>query len=63
MSSSVDPDETAHYLNLCCLQMPTIIARGSESVKVALILMSHFVSSLRERVKTDRRAILMHSRM
>ena len=33
MSNSVDPDETAHYLDLCCLQNPIIIACGSERVK------------------------------
>ena len=36
MSNSVDPDETAHYeqshLDVCCLQNPVIIARGSERV-------------------------------
>ena len=32
MSNSVAPDETAHYLDLCCLQKPIIIACGSERV-------------------------------
>ena len=31
MSNSVDPDKTAHDLNLRCLQKPIIIANGSES--------------------------------
>ena len=37
MSNCVDPDETAHYepshQDLCGLQKPIIIARGSERVK------------------------------
>ena len=37
MSNSIDPDEMAHYepshLDLRCLQMPIIIACGSEIVK------------------------------
>ena len=49
MSNSVDPDETAHYepshLDLRCLQMPIIIAYGSERVNVfreaAELLLKH----------------------
>ena len=32
MSNSVDPDETAHNLDLCCLQKPIVISCGSERV-------------------------------
>ena len=35
MSNSVDPDETSQ-LDLCCLQKPIIIARGSERIKFFL---------------------------
>ena len=44
MSNSVDPDETAHdepsHLDLRCLQMPIIIAYGSERVKQKCIIES-----------------------
>ena len=62
MSNSVDPDETAHYepshLDLCCLQKPGIIACGRLIVlgfNDTSTLVGHFVSSPREREKSDRR--------
>ena len=51
MSNSVDPDEMAHYelsyLDLCCLQMPIIIACGSEGVKInALTNLTKYMRAL-----------------
>ena len=63
MPNSVDLDETARsepsHLDLCCMQKPVIIACGSELIVLKLndtsTLLSHFVSSPREREKRDRR--------
>ena len=36
MSNSVDPDGTAHYLDLHCFQKPIVLAYGSKRVKPVL---------------------------
>ena len=51
MSNSVDPEETAYYepsqLDLCCLQKPVIIARGSERVDIKIFLSFHMYIHLK----------------
>ena len=54
MTNNADPDQKPTDLDLHCLQRQGI-SRFSRT-RVNDILMGHFVSSLRERVKRDRRA-------